>query len=200
MLSLPRLASFVEIATAKKTLGSLGAVVELPDGTFGAVTAGHVVRMASGAELFAKTATSQLSLGSPIVTLYDDVLDVDLALLGPIAGDVAAISSEVVFVRDPNTSDINTRFAVQKAGNFLPTLAWVHQVQVTTDFHRVDRSGVIRLEGLVSVDDVTDPGDSGAPALDDRDNLVGFVVGSDGLRTYLMPAERGLYELANRLP
>ena len=199
ILGLPRIGTHVSVATAAETLGSLGVVVQLPDGPFAAVTAGHVVRMARGAELMARTVNTTMPLGKPMVTLYDEFEDIDLALLGPLEGDVTSVSGDLVFVRDPNLADINRQFAVYRPRDVIPTLAWVHDVGVPAEFFRVDGPGIIRLEGLVSIDGVTEKGDSGGAVLDESDNLVGFVVGGDGLRTYLLPAERGLHALAQHL-
>lgn len=169
----------------------------MPDGTFGAVTAGHVVQMARGADLVAATETTQMPLGEPLLnTLGGRMMLVneraDLAVVGPIEGDVTDIAGREQFVRDPTHADLNQRVWVYVQRDLAPVAAYVNGIDVRASFFRADGPGEIDVEGLVAIDAVTQAGDSGAPVVDDDDNIVGFVVGSDSIMTYLMPARRGL--------
>ena len=195
--------SYVSIAAGRKRLGSLGAFIRLEDGIVGAVTAGHVVQKAAGAPLIANTADTQLALGTPIVNrLGAEMLVVDaradLAVIGPINVDLDALSGPEVFIRNPTTADVSTRLWVYAGPTFLPLSAFVMDVGVRARFFRADGPGELWVEGLTAIDAVTVPGDSGAPVMDEVDNLVGFVTGGDGLHSYLTPAKRGLDVLETR--
>lgn len=197
-----RVGTHVAIGTAKKPLGSLGGVVELADGTFGAITAGHVVQMAKGADLQAATATTETPIGQPLtgangrpMVIVDETADI--AIVGPIEGDIGNIAGEALFVRDPTHADLNHRVWVKVLRDFAPVAAYVDGIDVRTSFFRADGPGELTIDGLVAIDAVTQGGDSGAPVLDEVDNVIGFVVGSDNLRTYIMPAKRGLDALEN---
>ena len=69
-----------------------------------------------------------------------------------------------------------------------PVRSLIHGVDV-----RVRFSDGTSMRGLIELEhDLAIGGDSGAPVADVNGRLVGFVVGSNGSRTYLLPTKRGL--------
>lgn len=199
-LSSIRVGMHVAVGTAKKALGSLGGIVELADGTLGAVTAGHVVQMAKGVELIASTIGTEVVIGHPLagadgrpMMAVDETCD--LAIIGPLEGNLFGMVGDRLFVRDMTYADLNNRVWVKVLRDFAPVAAYVDGIDVRASFFRANAPGELTIDGLIAIDAVTQGGDSGAPVLDENEEVVGFVVGSDSLRTYIMPAKRGLNAL-----
>jgi hypothetical protein len=119
----------------------------------------------------------------------------DLAVIGPVEGDVTDISAEPQPIRNPTHNDRNHCVWVHVARELAPVGAFVHEVDIPARVFRADGSGEIVMYDLVAIDPVTKPGDSGAPVLDENETLIGFVVGADAVRTYVLPAEKGLNAL-----
>ncbi|MCB9712804.1 MAG: hypothetical protein H6712_03050 [Myxococcales bacterium] len=90
----------------------------------------------------------------------------------------------------PARSRIPARVEATLGGRrrWVPTDALIHGVDV-----RVRFSDGTSMRGLIELEhDLAIGGDSGAPVADVNGRLVGFVVGSNGSRTYLLPTKRGL--------
>lgn len=57
-----------------------------------------------------------------------------------------------------------------------------------------DYVGRIKLSGLIETEDISVEGDSGAAVVDDKNKLVGILVGSDENRSYIMPYFKLLFK------
>lgn len=115
----------------------------MPDWTFGAVTAGHVIQMARGADLLAATENTQMPIGEPLLNASGGRMMLvneraDLAVVGPIEGDVTHIAGREQFVRDPTDADINQRVWVYVHRDFAPVAAYVGGIDVRASFFRAD--------------------------------------------------------------
>lgn len=177
-------------------LGALGAVVLGSDNRSYAVTAGHVAEAVGGNTADCRDLDAGTFRLGPVKCNRLDA-GVDVAAMGPV-GSVppGAVGSET-FARDATTGDLHKRVFFYLPESFTAIESHIEGVNVTGVFSTP--SGTLRLTGLTSVDRMTRSGDSGAPALDVEGNLIGFVVGADATRTFLLPARRALNALEDCL-
>jgi len=173
--------------------GVLGALVDR-DGELHAVLSGHVA-WGKGATVGAVAVdNTPVPLGTVQRVVLGD--GGDEALAGPVsANQTSLIATAATSVRDLTPNDVNVAIWVHLARDIEPRKVFVTDVGETVPFDYED--GRRRhLPGLIGTShDVTIGGDSGAPALDFDGNIVGFVVGSYGGRTYLIPARKALENL-----
>jgi hypothetical protein len=176
-------------------IGALGAFVEGGGGLF-AITAGHVAELLQGAVADCiDDEAGRFRLGALRVSLFGHGLDI--GAIGPVRSPPAQAVLPETLVRDPDVSDVHRRVHLH-----LPGLSTV----VDSHIEAVDRvrgfdtpAGPITMDGLTAITRITQPGDSGSPALDDHGILVGFVLGSDDSHTFLLPAKRALDALHDDL-
>jgi hypothetical protein len=172
--------------------GALGAVLERDDGLH-AVVSGHVARRKG------LTATAQTSGGEAIpLGQVEEVMigmPADVATSGPVqADDAERVALGPVDLYDVDAGDLNTAIWIQTARDSTPRKAFITDVGASAPF--AYETGTLTVEGLIATSHaVTEPGDSGAPAVDVNGRLVGFVVGIFDGRTYLVPARRALENL-----
>lgn len=170
-------------------IGALGGVVDGAGGQLFAVTAGHVAQVIgtrdvhcgdadAGVFALGKVRCNQLNRGH------------DIAMIGPLASVPHGATINATFARDARVGDLHQRVFVLLPNAITPVESHIEGVGVTAVFGC--DAGVVSLRGLTSIDRVTRSGDSGAPALDAAGNVVGFVVGADATRTFLIPARRAL--------
>jgi hypothetical protein len=172
--------------------GALGAVLEGDDG-LRAVVSGHVARKRG------LTATARTSGGDEIpLGAVEEVMigmPADVATSGPLqAADAERVALGPVDLYDVDSGDLNTALWIQTARDLAPRKAFITDVGASAPF--AYETGTQTVEGLIATSHaVTEPGDSGAPAVDVHGRLVGFVVGIYDGRTYLVPARRALENL-----
>lgn len=154
------------------TQETLGGVIRLPGSQeVRALLAGHVAR-AKGRSVTVTLGKTVLSLG----TVSEVVLgpDGDAAWAGPVHADVTQIVKPATGIRTLRSADIFAELRVRVPWDFSGRMGSVDSVLVA-----LTRA-------------ITTPGDSGAPAVDFKGRVAGFVVGVWGGKTYLMPARRAL--------
>lgn len=173
--------------------GTLGAVLDGGDGPC-AVVSGHVAQRAG------LVASARTVGGDPVpLGRVERVLlgtSVDVARAGPIRPeDVERVAvREPVELYDVGRGDLNTAVWIRAASHLSPRKVFISDVEASARF--AYPTGVRVVEGLIATShDATDPGDSGAPAVDLHGRLVGFVLGVCDGRTYLVPARRALEHL-----
>jgi hypothetical protein len=172
--------------------GALGAVLE-DGGGLRAVVSGHVARRKG------LTATARTSGGDEVpLGVVERVMigmPADVASSGPLeAADAARIALEPVDLYDLDSGDLNTAIWIQTARDLAPRKAFITDIGASAPFDY--DTGSQTVQGLIATSHaVTEPGDSGAPAVDIHGRLVGFVVGIYDGRTYLVPARRALENL-----
>ena len=176
-------------------IGALGAIAPGGTGLF-ALTAGHVAAVIGSkpAECVDDEAGA-FPLGRVRVNAFSR--GIDIAAIGPVASVPPGAVLDATIVRDPVESDTHERVSIFVPGMFTPIESHIDDVGVTRTFSTA--AGVITMSGLTATARVTDPGDSGAPALDQRGALIGFVIGGDSDHTYLLPARRALDALDDLL-
>ena len=181
-----------QIRVGADGIGALGAIVGARDGQTYALTAGHVAQVIgtrdvqcadADAGIFAigKVKCNRLASGD------------DIAMIGPVRSVPAGAATPATFARDASDQDLQQRVFVIKPGAITAFESHIEGVGVSAVFGT--SAGLISLRGLTSIDRMTAGGDSGAPVLDAQGNVVGFVVGADATRTFLMPARRALNAL-----
>lgn len=177
-------------------IGALGAIVSAASGDY-AVTAGHVAALLSGAVDCVDDGGARFALGA----VHHNRLTAtgtDIAAIGPVPVIPAGAALDGTFVRDPSDGDVNRRVTLALPRSFTPIESHVNNVGVSRTF-ALDDGGEATMDGLTAITSVTQPGDSGAAVLDEQGTLIGFVVGGDGLHTYLIPARKALDELETHL-
>jgi hypothetical protein len=185
-----------EIRAGGRRIGALGAVVAAGDGALYAVTAGHVADAIGNQDADCAEADAGVF---PLGRVKCNRLDSgdDVAAIGPVPVVPAGAAGAATFARDAGNGDVNERVFVLLPESFTPIESHIDGVGVSASF--IIEAGALTLRGLTSIDRVTRGGDSGAPALDVNGNIIGFVVGGDATRTYLMPARRALDALQDCL-
>jgi hypothetical protein len=170
--------------------GTLGALMNAPDGSLTAILSGHVAQR-RGLKVKARALSGKtFSLGQ--VQRVLEWSEGDAASAGPVAPSVLTQMAEpATDIRTLTRKDMRVAVYIRVARDISPRETFVGDVGVTMPV--AYRGGTRVLTDLIATtQDVTEPGDSGAPAVDWEGNLVGFVVGSLGNKTYLMPAGRAL--------
>ena len=180
----------------KQAIGALGAIVTGPNGQF-AVTAGHVAGLVpvGGVADCVDDESGPFALGPVHVNRFNN--GVDIAAIGPVNSVPPAALLDNTLVRDPTISDTHHRVRVILPDLPTPIESHIDDVNRTRGFSTP--IGTIKMSGLTAITRVTVPGDSGAPVLDDDDQLVGFVIGADDVNTFLLPARRALDALEDSL-
>jgi hypothetical protein len=174
--------------------GSLGALIDIPGSGLHAVLAGHVAEQEGRRVRGQFLDQPPISLGSVVKMTRPP--DGDAALAGPVVDDSAQnlLVSPSRSFRDPESSDLTFTVFVHTLRDFDPKPSSIDGIGVTGFF--LSGGQTIAIDGLVSLfPQVTNPGDSGGPALDGSGAIVGFVVGGWNGKTYLMPARRAIDEL-----
>jgi hypothetical protein len=177
-------------------VGALGAVAAGPSGLF-AITAGHV------AGLIGPGATADclddeagaFPIGSVRRNRFNQ--GIDIAAIGPITSLPSAAVLSSTFPRDPTSADTHHRVRLMLPGLPTPIDAHINDVNMQRGFNTP--IGPIVMRGLTGIGKVTVPGHSGAPALDDRGVLIGFVIGADETHTFLLPARRAVDAIQDAL-
>jgi hypothetical protein len=156
-----------------------------------AVLSGHVAVVEGRAVIGISFIGAEVPLGTVERVVRNSRMDV--AWTSPVAQDSGLIGAERP-VRDFTESDIRSTARLMIRANSRGVLTTVDDVNASAPFRDGDR--ITTLHGLVTVvPAVTDPGDSGAPALAEDGSLAGFVIGIFAGKTYLMPAGRALNEV-----
>jgi hypothetical protein len=173
--------------------GTLGALVPEDDGTWSALLSGHVAREV-GRTVGARTLDGDTFLLGEVRAVVLGPRG-DAASAGPVTPLVARrLGTEATGTRELGPRDLGAALWVKVARDMSLRRTYVGDLGVTLGVSW--RGGPLRIEELVATTDgVTELGDSGAPAVDWQGRLVGFVVGTMGARTYLMPARRAREEL-----
>ena len=183
----PGRGALVELADS---YGTVSAVIDRTAGP-GVVVSGHVATRV-GVAAQARLANGQeIAIGR--VALRRDDQNVDAARIDGVSpGDMPFLASEGAELRDLSVDDLNIRLTVRRAQGDGDAFGYVAAVGERASFRDDDgiehpMNGLIRLHAKV-----TRTGDSGAPVVDFRNALVGFVIGSANGHTYLIPARRAL--------
>jgi hypothetical protein len=173
-------------------VGALGAIVGARDGKLYALTAGHVAQVIGTRDVQCADADTGVF---PVGKVKCNRLNRgdDIALIGPVASVPAGATTMETFARDARDLDLHQRVFVLLPDAITPIESHIEGIGVSAVFG--SGAGILSLSGLTSIDRVTRGGDSGAPALDALGHVVGFVVGADATRTFLMPARRSLNAL-----
>jgi hypothetical protein len=177
-------------------IGALGGIVAGPGGRF-AITAGHVaglVTPGTAADCVDDEAGT-FPLGGVRRNRFSD--GIDIAAIGPVPAVPPAAVLNNALVRNPTSADTHHRVRLILPGLPTPIESHIDDVNRLRGFKTP--VGTITMKGLTAIARVTDPGDSGAPALDDGGALIGFVVGADSLHTFLLPARRALDAIQDAL-
>lgn len=184
------------ILVGGEAVGALGAIVLGSDNLSYAVTAGHVAEaIGTGTARCSDLDAGVFSLGR--VKCNQLAEGDDVAAIGPVTKVPAGAVGPTTFARDATNADVHDRVFFFLPESFTAIESHIEGVNVTGVFSTP--SGTVTLTGLTAVDRVTRSGDSGAPALDVHGDLIGFVVGADATRTFLLPARRALDALENCL-
>jgi hypothetical protein len=175
-------------------IGALGGVVDGSGGQLFAVTAGHVARAIGTREVDCADAEAGVfALGKVKCERLNQGDDV--AVIGPIASVPRGATIAPTFARDARDADLQQRVFVLLPRAITPIESHIEGVGVSAVFGSDGQ--LLSLVGLTSIDRVTQGGDSGAPVLDAQGSVIGFVVGADATRTFLMPARRALDAVQN---
>jgi hypothetical protein len=144
-------------------------------------------------------ATSVGGIAVPLDTVAKVVrtATVDVAWTTPASGVPATLlSTRPRQVRDPTAADVGHSATVLVPWDVAGRLVQIEDVGASAAFGL--GANQVSMRGLCAVHPaITSPGDSGSPVLDDNGVLIGFVVGSSGDRTFLVPARRAINALAN---
>lgn len=170
--------------------GTLSGVLEADStGARRAVLSGHVA-LAAGAAVSASSpsAGGPVDLGRVVRVLLPG--SGDLALAGPASPNAGLLCLSARAIRDPNEMDLSATVHVLVASEPGGVAARVTDVGCDAVFRTTD--GDVRVTGLLALEQVTQPGDSGAAVVDWRGQVIGFVVGVFARRTMAMPARRAL--------
>jgi hypothetical protein len=176
-------------------IGALGGIVAGASGRF-AITAGHVAGLVGrGTADCIDDEAGAFQLGGVRRNRFND--GIDIAAIGPVPiVPPAAVLNNTLF-RDPSSLDTHRRVHLILPGLPTPIESFIDDVNRTRGFNTP--VGPITMQGLTAVGRSTDPGDSGAPALDDSGALIGFVLGADSFHTFLLPARRALNAIQDAL-
>jgi hypothetical protein len=170
-------------------LGTLSCITSV-GGVPHAIISGHVAVTPGVVVSATSVSGTVVALGSALKVKNDQSLDA--ALVGPVpAAGIGEVADTPTGLRD--LQDTDTHLSIRIAVNRTPGSVYA-SVEVASEpatfvdpntgaTHAMD--GVIRLDQAITVH-----GDSGAPAMDLTGQLVGFVEGVAGGRTYLIPARR----------
>ena len=175
-------------ASAGQPNGALGAVVSGPSGSR-VVLSGHVARQAGRTVFGCPVGASRVNVGR--VQKVIRTPRVDVAWTELTATDLAKLRFTTAGVRDPGPGDVNRPAWVLVARDFRGLGATIDGFDESAPFD--DGQAVVSMTGLVSLNKaITNPGDSGAPVVDEQARLIGFVVGVFGSKSYLIPARRAI--------
>lgn len=170
------------------SVGQVGALVEA-GGQIHILTAGHVVRT-EGLSGRARAVTGQVF---DVGTGQKVVVDArgDAGRIGPLSSEAADYLGDYARkVRNPVLGDQGRSFRIVLNREPLPVVAMVKSPICSAVFRYNGED--VEMQGLCGLEDLTRKGDSGAPVLDAKDNIVGFVVGSYRGETVIMPARRAI--------
>lgn len=169
--------------------GTLGGVLQgAPEASRRAVLSGHVALVTGGSVTASSPGVGPVELGSVLKVL--PLSSGDLALVGPVQEAAHLLCLSTRAIRDPGPTDLSATVHVLVASEPGGIAARVTDVGCEATFRTL--AGNVRVEGLLGLEQVTQPGDSGAPVVDWRGDVIGFVVGVFARRTMVMPARRAL--------
>ena len=159
-----------------------------------AVLSGHVA-LTTGRSVWASGPDGQqVSLGRVDKVINDSTMDV--AWTSDPAPESDALGLAIDTARDPDESDVNTEVLVLVPWDFRGVPAFVVGVNAGAVF--VSGGVDVTMTGLTALTGgITNPGDSGAPVVDSNRELIGFVLGIQGGRTFIVPARRAFDALEN---
>jgi hypothetical protein len=179
-------------AGAQPPTGTLSALVQ--DGQLlRAVLSGHVA-LQTGKTVTGITVSGQ-SVALNTVARVIRNSGVDAAWSTPGLFPQAALSMAPRAVRDPVKTDVLHSATMLVPWDVAGRVVQIDDVDARATFGQ--GAGQVTMRGLCAVHPSTsNPGDSGSPVLDDSGVLIGFVVGSSGDKTFLVPARRVLNALA----
>jgi hypothetical protein len=173
---------------AGSSAGTLSCVVTM-NGPH-AIISGHVAKTVGIAVTGTTVSGAKVALGK--ATTVIDNRDIDAALVGPIqcnVSDIAALSSTELRDLRANETGVVVRIG-RRTGDVFPSVEVPSEPVTFLDpltGAESPMNALIRLNAEATVH-----GDSGAPAFDMDNNLIGFVEGVANHRTYLIPARRAI--------
>ncbi len=159
-----------------------------------AVLSGHVAQT-TGRSVWGTGPDGQpISLGRVDKVINDSTMDV--AWTSDPAPESDALGFAIATARDPEESDVNTEVLVLVPWDFRGIPAFIVGVNAQAVF--VSGGADVTMTGLTALTGgITNPGDSGAPVVDSNRELIGFVLGIQGGRTFIVPARRAFDALEN---
>lgn len=180
-----------DFASVKVSGGDVGTLSAILNGASPvAVLSGHV-GVKQGLSVTATTEGGEtVSLGT-IRKVVTTAL-VDGATASPVSPSVVdALVSQAVAVRTADDSLVSEKVFLLLRGDFNPTPSWVSDVHADTDFWYGNTTKTMK--DLIALSpQCTAAGDSGAPVIDFNKQLIGFVLGAQAGKTFVLPAERVL--------
>lgn len=175
------------LAVGTAETGTLSAVFDGPNGV-AALVSGHVGRTG---DAFRVRLGSGVTIALGTVARSRNDVTIDAARIDAVnANNLSLMSRLPTSIRELGDGDLNIVLTLHLAQGGGDATASVDGTEMPASFDNSDgtrspMTGLIKLSNTV-----TTFGDSGAPVLDYRGRLVGFVIGSAGGHTYVIPAKR----------